>query len=68
MSDSEGRVRGTGRRIQGAVTRVLVGLLVLVIFGGMGLLVYNGQLSGESLVFFSGVIVGYLARMGTDVF
>lgn len=45
------------------VTRTLAMLFVLAIFAGLGALVYMEQLNGEALVFFAGVIVGYLAHV-----
>lgn len=48
-------------------TRTLAMLFVLTIFAGIGVLVYLGQLDGESLVFFAGVIVGYLAHVAATL-
>ena len=54
-------------RVYSLLFRAFVGLFVLVIFAGLGMLVYADRLSGEALVLLSGVIIGYLARMGTEV-
>jgi uncharacterized membrane protein len=59
--------RSRARRVYGLFFRALIGVFVLVIFVGLGLLVYVGRLDGEALILLSGVIIGYLARMGTEV-
>lgn len=48
-------------------TRTLAMLFVLAIFAGLGALVYMERLNGESLVFFAGVIVGYLAHVAATM-
>jgi hypothetical protein len=55
------------RRVYDLFFRALIGVFVLVIFVGLALLVYVARLEGEALVLLSGVIIGYLARMGTEV-
>ncbi|MHB9288071.1 hypothetical protein ACKVMT_13640 [Halobacteriales archaeon Cl-PHB] len=53
-------------RIQGQFNLIVAAVVVLVIFSVLAWLVLENLLSGESLVFFAGLIVGYLARAGTD--
>ena len=53
-------------RLQGQFSLLVAAVVVLVIFSVLAYLVQDGLLSGESLVFFAGLIVGYLARAGTD--
>lgn len=54
------------RKAYGLFVRVTIALFVLVVFVGLGVLVYVGELQGEALVLLAGVIIGYLARLGTE--
>lgn len=54
------------RKAYGLFVRVTIALFVLVVFVGLGVLVYVGRLDGEALVLLAGVIIGYLARLGTE--
>lgn len=58
--------QGRKSRIQGQLTYVLATVVVLVVFGVLAWMVFEEILSGESLIFFAGLIVGYLARAGAD--
>ena len=58
--------RGKKSRIQGQLTYVLATVIVLVVFGVLAWMVFEEILSGESLIFFAGLIVGYLARAVAD--
>lgn len=53
-------------RVYHGVTRAFIAALVLAVFVGLGVLVYVGRLDGEAIVLLSGVIIGYLARMGSE--
>lgn len=39
---------------------MIAAVVVLVRFGGLAFLVYNGQLDGGALLLYAGVILGYL--------
>ena len=54
--------QGRKSRIQGQLTYVLATVIVLVVFGVLAWMVLEEILTGESLIFFAGFIVGYLAR------
>lgn len=54
--------QGRTSRIQGQLTYVLATVIVLVVFGVLAWMVLQEILTGESLIFFAGLIVGYLAR------
>ena len=42
-------------------------ILILGLFAGLAWFVLNSPLSGESLVFFAGTLVGYFARVATEL-
>lgn len=44
------------------LSRAIFSILTLVIFLGLAFLTYTGNLDGEAVVLFSGLVLGYLAR------
>ena len=58
MSERVEGLQGAGRWVQRIAVQVVAATLVLVIFVGLGLLVYRGEMDDGALIFFSGIVVG----------
>jgi len=69
MSDgtAESQIRRVGVTAWRATLLAGAAAVALVIFLGMALLVYRGQMSDGPLILFSGVVLGYLLRAVRDV-
>lgn len=54
------RVREAGARLQAVLLRGIAAVVVLVIFAGLAILVYRGQVDDGALLLYAGVILGYI--------
>ena len=54
------RVRQAGRRLHDVLMRAIAAVVVLVMFAGLAILVYQGRIEGDALLLYAGVILGYI--------
>lgn len=54
------RVKQAGARLHAVLMRAIAAVVVLVIFLGLTVLVYEGRLDGGALLLYAGVILGYI--------
>jgi hypothetical protein len=62
------RLPRAGTHALDAVTQILVTTVILAVFAGMGFLVYTGRMSSDPLILLAGLVVGYLGRVGQELF
>ena len=54
------RVKQAGARLQAVLLRAIAAVVVLVMFAGLAILVYQGRIEGDALLLYAGVILGYI--------
>jgi hypothetical protein len=54
------KVKHVGVRLQHVLQRTVAALVVLLIFAGLTILVYKGQMDSGPLLLYAGVILGYI--------
>lgn len=62
MESFDERAKQVASQTSLLISRIVFSVLILSIFIGLAFLTYVGQLQGEAVTLFSGVVLGYLAR------
>lgn len=61
------KIMKAGVRMGELAKQIIAAAVVLVIFGVMAFLTLQGQLGDDVLIFFAGVILGYVLELVTDL-
>jgi len=62
MSERTGQLREAGLTAWRTAVVLVATVIVLVLFAGMGFLVYRGRMEAGPFVLMTGVVLGYLLR------